>query len=45
MLTLLQAGPDVLLKGNTGLLSMNSQLQIQRELSLATFDGSVLTPQ
>ncbi|MEH6635598.1 MAG: penicillin-binding protein activator [Halioglobus sp.] len=43
--TLLQAGPDVLLKGNTGLLSMNSQLQIQRELSLATFDGSVLTPQ
>jgi len=38
----LQAGPDVLLRGNTGLLSMDPQLRIRRELSLATFDGGAL---
>ena len=40
----LQAGPDALLRGNTGLLSMDPQLRIQRELSLATFDGGALEP-
>jgi outer membrane PBP1 activator LpoA protein len=40
--TQLQAGPDVLLRGNTGLLSMDSQLRLHRELSLATFDGGAL---
>ena len=40
----LQAGPDALLRGNTGLLSMNPQLQIQRELVLATFDEGAITP-
>lgn len=38
----LQAGPDALLRGNSGLLSMDPQLHIQRELSLATFDGGEL---
>jgi len=41
----LQAGPDALLRGDTGLLSMNPQLQIQRELSLATFDEGALKAQ
>jgi outer membrane PBP1 activator LpoA protein len=41
----LQAGPDALLRGNTGLLSMDPNLQIRRELSLATFDGGVVQPQ
>lgn len=41
----LQAGPDALLRGNTGLLSMDPQLRIQRELSLATFDGDTLKAQ
>jgi hypothetical protein len=40
----LQGGPDALLRGDTGLLSMNPQLQILRELSPATFDGGELTP-
>ena len=40
----LQAGPDALLRGNTGLLSMNPQLQIQRELVLSTFDEGVVQP-
>lgn len=40
----LQGGPDVLIQGDTGLLSLNPQLQIQRELPLATFDGGALTP-
>jgi outer membrane PBP1 activator LpoA protein len=35
----LQAGPDVLLRGNTGFISMDPQLRLHRELSLATFDG------
>jgi len=38
----LQAGADALLRGNTGLLSMNPQLQIQRELLLTTFDGGAI---
>jgi outer membrane PBP1 activator LpoA protein len=41
----LQAGPDVLIRGDTGLLSMDPQLRIHRELSLATFDGGVLKSQ
>lgn len=41
----LQAGPDALLRGNTGLLSMDHELRIRRELSPATFDGGVLRPQ
>ncbi len=40
----LAAGPDALLRGRTGLLSMDPQLRIQRELSPATFDGDKLTP-
>tara|TARA_R110002110_G_scaffold91264_2_gene237608 strand:+ start:236888 stop:238759 length:1872 start_codon:yes stop_codon:yes gene_type:complete len=38
----LQAGPDVLLRGNTGLLSMNPQLQIERQPELATFEEGIL---
>lgn len=38
----LRAGPDALLRGDTGLLTMNPQLHIQRELPAATFDGPVL---
>lgn len=38
----LQAGPDALVRGDTGLLSMNAGLQIVRELPAATFDGSEL---
>jgi outer membrane PBP1 activator LpoA protein len=41
----LQAGADALFRGNTGLLSMNPQLQIQRELVLTTFDGGAIKPQ
>lgn len=40
----LQAGPDALIKGDTGLLSMNPQLQIERELPSAIFDGDRLRP-
>lgn len=42
---LLQAGPDALLRGNTGLLSMDPQLRIQRELVLSTFDGGAIRAQ
>ncbi|MBT6123643.1 MAG: penicillin-binding protein activator [Halieaceae bacterium] len=38
----LQAGPDALIRGDTGLLTMNSQLQIVRELPPARFDGDRL---
>jgi outer membrane PBP1 activator LpoA protein len=38
----LQAGPDALLRGDTGLLTMNPQLQILREPPAATFDGPKL---
>lgn len=41
----LQAGPDALLRGDTGLLSMDPQLRIHRELTLATFDGGALKSQ
>jgi outer membrane PBP1 activator LpoA protein len=40
----LQGGPDVQIRGNTGLLSLDSQLRIQRELQAAAFGGGVLTP-
>lgn len=38
----LRAGPDALLRGNTGLLSMDPQLRILREPRAATFDGGEL---
>jgi outer membrane PBP1 activator LpoA protein len=41
----LQAGPDALFRGSTGLLSMDPQLQIERELVLAEFDDGAATPQ
>ncbi|MBN7795367.1 penicillin-binding protein activator [Parahaliea mediterranea] len=40
----LRAGPDALLRGNTGLLSMDPQLRIVREPQPATFDGGELKP-
>ncbi|MEP6389337.1 MAG: penicillin-binding protein activator [Halioglobus sp.] len=40
----LQAGPDALIQGNTGLLSMNPLLQIERETAAATFAGGKLEP-
>nr|WP_276205903.1 penicillin-binding protein activator [Halioglobus japonicus] len=40
----LQAGPDLLIRGNTGLLSLNPQLQIERELVPAEFDRGRVTP-
>jgi outer membrane PBP1 activator LpoA protein len=40
----LQGGPDALVRGNTGLLSLDPQLRIRRELSPATFDGGALKP-
>ena len=41
----LQAGPDALFRGNTGLLSMDPQLHIQRELVLTTFDEGAVKQQ
>ena len=41
----LQAGPDVALRGNTGLLRIDAQSRLHRELSLATFDGGELRAQ
>jgi len=41
----LQSGADVLFRANTGLLSMDPNLRIQRELSAATFDGGALQAQ
>jgi hypothetical protein len=38
----LQAGPDALIRGHTGLLTMDPGLQLHRELWLATFDGGDL---
>ena len=43
--TQLQAGPDVLLRGNTGFISMDPQLRLHRELSLATFEGGEIRAQ
>jgi hypothetical protein len=40
----LQAGPDVLLRGNTGLLTMDPGQHMVRDTSLATFDGGELQP-
>lgn len=40
----LQAGPDALIRGDTGLLSLNPALQIERELPAAAFDGDQLKP-
>ncbi len=40
----LQAGPDALLRGNTGLLSLDADLRVIRDPSLATFDGGELKP-
>ncbi|GAB3286663.1 penicillin-binding protein activator [Parahaliea aestuarii] len=40
----LQAGADALLRGSTGLLSMDPQLRIRREPQAATFDGGRLKP-
>ena len=42
--TRLSAGPDALLRGNTGLLTMDPQLRIERKLLPATFDGGVIQP-
>ncbi|MCB1687556.1 MAG: penicillin-binding protein activator [Halioglobus sp.] len=41
----LQSGADALFRGNTGLLTMDPTLTIQRELSAAKFDGGVLKAQ
>jgi len=41
----LQSGADALFRGHTGLLSMDPNLRIQRELSAATFDGGALKAQ
>jgi outer membrane PBP1 activator LpoA protein len=41
----LQAGADALFRGSTGLLSMDPQLQIERELELAEFDDGAVKPQ
>ncbi len=41
----LQSGADALFRANTGLLRMDPNLRIQRELSAATFDGGVLKAQ
>jgi len=43
--TRLQAGADALLRGNTGLLSMDPQLRMRRELTLATFDAGEIRAQ
>ena len=41
----LRAGEDMLIRGNTGLLSLTPQLHIHRELERATFDGGKLVAQ
>jgi len=41
----LQSGADALFRGHTGLLSMDPNLRIKRELSAATFDGGALKAQ
>ncbi len=37
-----QSGPELMIRGNTGLLSLDPQLRIVRELQPATFDRGVL---
>jgi outer membrane PBP1 activator LpoA protein len=41
----LQSGADALFRGNTGLLTMEPDLSIHRELSAATFDAGALKAQ
>jgi len=41
----LQAGPDVAIRGATGLLTLDPQLRMHRQLPLAVFDDGVLKPQ
>ncbi len=41
----LQAGPDALVRGDTGLLTLDPQLRILRETELAKFDGGELQPE
>ncbi|MBT4520570.1 MAG: penicillin-binding protein activator [Halieaceae bacterium] len=41
----LQAGPDTLIRGSTGLLTLNPQLHVRRELLPATFDRGELAAQ
>ena len=41
----LQSGADVLMRANTGLLSMDPTLTIKRQLSAATFDAGALKAQ
>ena len=41
----LQSGADALMRGSTGLLSMDPTLSIKRQLSPATFDAGVLKAQ
>ena len=43
--SLLRSGQDMLVRGNTGLLSLTPELQIRRELQRATFDGGRLIAQ
>ncbi|MFV8818268.1 penicillin-binding protein activator [Haliea sp. E17] len=43
-LSQLDAGPAALLRGNTGLLSLNTSNQVERDLPLAEFDGGRLKP-
>lgn len=40
----LSTGPDAVLLGSTGLLTMNPKLQMEREVSAATFDKGTLKP-
>jgi outer membrane PBP1 activator LpoA protein len=40
----LRAGPDALIRGDTGLLTMNPRLQLLRETRMATFEGGELKP-
>jgi outer membrane PBP1 activator LpoA protein len=41
----LQSGADALFRGNTGLLTMDPDLSIHRDLSAATFDAGALKAQ
>jgi len=41
----LRAGEDMLIRGNTGILSLTPALHIKRQLQSATFDGSNVTAQ
>ena len=43
--TQLRAGEDMLIRGNTGMLSLTPALHIKRQLQAATFDGGNVTAQ